>query len=132
MLKSKAKFPLHSAIKLKREDVVFLFLIEFNSELNTKLNETDDAGRLPLDLALELEEDGISRSLVEHKANLNQMNNDGSTLLHLCIARRDSKSAIFLLEAGAQVNLTTTHERQSPLHLLAASKNENDLIYWQI
>ena len=128
MLKSKAKFPLHAAIKLKREDVVFLFLIEFNSELNTKLNETDDAGRLPLDLALDLDEDGISRSLVEHKANLNQMNNEGNTLLHLSIGRRDSKSAMFLLEAGAQVNLTTTHERQSPLHLLAASKNENDLI----
>ena len=128
MLKSKAKFPLHAAIKLKREDVVFLFLIEFNSELNTKLNETDDAGRLPLDLALELEEDGISRSLVEHKANLNQMNNEGNTLLHLSIGRRDSKSAMFLLEAGAQVNLTKTQERQSPLHLLAANNNENDLV----
>ena len=49
------------------------FLIEFNSELSMKLNETDDAGRLPLDLSLELEEDGISRSLVEHKANINQV-----------------------------------------------------------
>lgn len=28
MLKSKTKFPLHSAIRLKREDVVFLCLVE--------------------------------------------------------------------------------------------------------
>ena len=128
MLKSKAKFPLHSAIRLKREDVVFLYLIEFNSELSVKLNETDDSGRLPLDLSLELDEDGISRSLVEHKTNINQMNKEGETLLHLSVSRTDTKSALFLLEAGAQVNLTSTNERLAPLHLIAASKNENNLI----
>ena len=120
MLKSKAKHPLHSAIRLKREDVVFLYLIEFNSELSVKLNELDISGRLPLDLALELEEDGIARSLVEHRANINQMNGEGETLLHLAIARRDTKSSLFLLESGAQVNLTTVTDRLAPLHLLAA------------
>jgi len=128
MLKSKAKHPLHSAIRLKREDVVFLYLIEFNSELSIKLNETDDAGRLPLDLSLELEEDGISRSLVEHKANINQMTSNGSPLLHLSIMRSDTKSSLFLLGSGAQVNLTSSQERSSPLHLLAASNNEDNLI----
>ena len=128
MLKSKAQFPLHSAIRLKREDVVFLYLIEFNSDLSVKLNEVDSDGRLPLDLSLELEEDGISRSLVEHKANINQMDTAGKTILHLTIERRDSKSALFLLEAGAQVNVTTANDRLSPLHLLAAGNNENNLI----
>ena len=128
MLKSKARFPLHAAINLKREDVVFLFLIEFNSELSIKLNETDDAGRLPLDISLELDEEGISRSLVEHKANLNQMNEAGLTLLHLAISRTDTKAAMFLLEAGAGVNLTTTADRLSALHMLAGSSNQNDLM----
>ena len=76
---------------------MFLFLIEFNSELNTKLNETDDAGRLPLDLALGLEEDGISRSLVEHKANLNQMNNEGNTLetpCYICPSEEETPSQL--------------------------------------
>ena len=121
MLKSKAKHPLHTAVRLKREDVVFLYLIEFNSELDTKLNEVDTEGRLPLDLALELKEDGIARSLVEHKVNINQMNCEGETLLHLTISRRDTQSALFLLEAGAQVNLMTVSERLGPLHLLAST-----------
>jgi hypothetical protein len=33
MFKAKTKFPLHSAVRLKREDVVFLFLIEYNQEV---------------------------------------------------------------------------------------------------
>ena len=128
MLKSKASYPLHSAIKLKREDVVFLYLIEFNSELSVKLNEVDSEGRLPLDLSLELQEDGISRSLVEHKANINQVDSQGMTILHLAIQRKDSKSALFLLEAGAQVNLTTASDRQSPLHMLALGDNDNNML----
>jgi hypothetical protein len=34
MFKTKTKFPLHSAIRLQREDVVFLYLIEFNQQVN--------------------------------------------------------------------------------------------------
>lgn len=34
MFKTKTKYPLHSAIRLKREDVVFLYLIEFNQQVN--------------------------------------------------------------------------------------------------
>ena len=34
MFKSKTRFPLHAAIRLLREDVVFLFLIEFNSQVS--------------------------------------------------------------------------------------------------
>ena len=33
MFKTKTKYPLHSAIRLKREDVVFLYLIEFNQQV---------------------------------------------------------------------------------------------------
>jgi hypothetical protein len=33
MLQSRAKYPLHSAIRLRREDVVFLYLIEHDAEV---------------------------------------------------------------------------------------------------
>ena len=33
MFKSKSGFPLHLAVRHHREDVVFLFLIEFNSQV---------------------------------------------------------------------------------------------------
>lgn len=36
MFKSKSGFPLHLAVRHHREDVVFLFLIEFNSQVKTK------------------------------------------------------------------------------------------------
>ena len=35
MFKTKTKYPLHSAIRLKREDVVFLYLIEFNQQVSS-------------------------------------------------------------------------------------------------
>jgi len=34
MLKSKSSWPLHKAIHAKREDVVFLYLIEFNNQVH--------------------------------------------------------------------------------------------------
>ncbi len=37
MFKAKTRFPLHSAIRLRREDVVFLYLIEFNQQVRSQL-----------------------------------------------------------------------------------------------
>lgn len=34
MIKSKTEFPLHKAIKVEREDVVFLYLIEMDSQVS--------------------------------------------------------------------------------------------------
>lgn len=33
MLCSKCEFPLHAAVSLKREDIVFLYLIEFDAQV---------------------------------------------------------------------------------------------------
>lgn len=33
LLKSKSEYPLHSAVRLQREDVVFLYLVEHNAEV---------------------------------------------------------------------------------------------------
>jgi len=121
MLKKRAKFPLHSAIELKREDVVFLYLIEFNSELTQRINEVNEQGRLPLDLALESGQYGIASSLVDHQVNLNELDRNGWSSLHLAIDRGDSEACDFLLKKGTQVNLPTQGERNTPLHLIAAS-----------
>lgn len=34
MIKSKTEYPLHKAIKVEREDVVFLYLIEMDSQVS--------------------------------------------------------------------------------------------------
>ena len=44
MLKRKSEFPLHRAIQAEREDVVFLYLIEFNSSLDIRINQPNDQG----------------------------------------------------------------------------------------
>lgn len=35
MIKSKTEYPLHKAIKVEREDVVFLYLIEMDSQVSS-------------------------------------------------------------------------------------------------
>lgn len=37
MIKSKTEYPLHKAIKIEREDVVFLYLIEMDSQVSVLL-----------------------------------------------------------------------------------------------
>ena len=48
MLKRKSEFPLHRAIQAEREDVVFLYLIEFNSSLDIRINQPNDQGIIKL------------------------------------------------------------------------------------
>jgi hypothetical protein len=38
-LKGKKKYPLHAAVSHGREDVVFLYLVEFESQLPSLMNE---------------------------------------------------------------------------------------------
>lgn len=46
MFKSKSGFPLHLAVRHHREDVVFLFLIEFNPQVISMLeNKISSSGK---------------------------------------------------------------------------------------
>ncbi|KAG1657884.1 Rabankyrin-5 [Nymphon striatum] len=113
------EYPLHSAVKLHREDVVFLYLIECTAELPFKLNEQDSEGNLPLDLALKDKQDSIAKSLLNHGVNVNATDNRGRSLLHKSIERFDKYSSLFLIENGASVNCCTPIDNESPLHILA-------------
>jgi hypothetical protein len=104
MFKSKTEYPLHTAIRIKREDVLFLYLIEFDSQLVIKLNEIDRLGDLPLDLALKTKQEDIAKTLVSHKANVSATDNKGRTLLHRAIERDDEFSAEFLIKNNASIN----------------------------
>jgi hypothetical protein len=107
MFKSKTNFPLHAAIKAKREDVLFLYLIEndavvsgiyfelkqsllnclFLNKIQTKLNEVDEKLDLPLDIALRTKQESIARNLVRSRADVNKTDADGCSLLHKAISR---------------------------------------------
>ncbi|XP_053209790.1 rabankyrin-5-like [Panonychus citri] len=122
MFKAKTRFPLHQAIKIKREDVVFLYLIEYNSQLFTKINEADESGEIPLNLALKSGQIDIAKTLLLHQANINAVDDNSRTLLHRAIDRDDGESINFLLDSGASVHIASTREKQTPLHLLCSKK----------
>ncbi|XP_059511180.1 rabankyrin-5 [Stegostoma tigrinum] len=119
MIKSKTEYPLHKAIKVEREDVVFLYLIAMDSQLPGKLNELDDNGDLALDLALSRQLESIATTLVNNKADVDMVDKNGWSLLHKAIQRGDEFSASFLIRNGARVNAATYGEQETPLHLVA-------------
>ena len=67
----------------------------FSFQLSIKLNEEDDHGILPLDLALKSKQEDLARNLVEHNVNIDQVDSNGSSLLHLAIDRGESNFRLF-------------------------------------
>ncbi|XP_043244281.1 rabankyrin-5-like [Amphibalanus amphitrite] len=126
MFKSKTRYPLHAAIRLLREDVVFLFLIEFNAQLPARLNEPDDRDNLPLDLALRLDQAAICETLLKHRVDVNAADGQGRCLLHKAILRDDESSALFLVDHGAAVDGAVPVSGDTPLHLLATGGPQDE------
>uniref|UniRef100_A0A8C2ZT29 Ankyrin repeat and FYVE domain containing 1 n=1 Tax=Cyclopterus lumpus TaxID=8103 RepID=A0A8C2ZT29_CYCLU len=120
MIKSKTEYPLHKAIKVEREDVVFLYLIEMDSQLPGKLNELDNNGDLALDLALARKLESIATTLVNNKADVDMVDQSGWSLLHKAIQRGDEFASIFLIRHSAQVNAATVGAVETPLHLVCS------------
>uniref|UniRef100_A0A8C9XAB3 Ankyrin repeat and FYVE domain containing 1 n=1 Tax=Sander lucioperca TaxID=283035 RepID=A0A8C9XAB3_SANLU len=120
MIKSKTEYPLHKAIKVEREDVVFLYLIEMDSQLPAKLNELDNNGDLALDLALARKLESIATTLVNNKADVDMVDQSGWSLLHKAIQRGDEFASIFLIRHSAQVNAATVGAVETPLHLVCS------------
>ncbi|KAL5017224.1 hypothetical protein ScPMuIL_006813 [Solemya velum] len=119
MFKTKTEYPLHTAIRIRREDVVFLFLMENDSQLSVKVNEIDNQGDLPLDLVLSTKQEGLARTLLDQKADVNRKDNSGKSLLHKAIKRGDEFAAAFLIQNSADVNMCTHLDKETPLHLVA-------------
>ncbi|KAH8039921.1 hypothetical protein HPB51_009177 [Rhipicephalus microplus] len=126
MFKAKTRYPLHTAIRTHREDVVFLYLIEFDSLLPGKLNELDDTGQLPLDLALSSRQEGIASTLLNHRADVNATDFKGHTLLHKAIERGDEFSALFLVEHNASVELAVPLKKETALHMVAGFEGSRE------
>lgn len=51
------------------------------------MNELDDKGELALELALKTKQDSMAENLVRHKADINHIDAENRTLLHLAIKR---------------------------------------------
>ena len=126
LFKQKTKYSLHQAIRMKREDVLFLYLCDNDADLDERVNEIDDQNELGLELALKTKQDSMAENLVRHKADINHINNRNQTLLHLAIKRGDEHSATFLIKHSCLLDHQTDIEYETPLHLLS-SLNSNEL-----
>jgi ankyrin repeat protein len=73
-IKLKTKFPLHTAIRFGREDIIFLYMIDHDSDMAARINEVDalcfsnfqldETSSLPLHLAIVDGHEGIANTLV--------------------------------------------------------------------
>ena len=59
--------------------------------MQTRVNELDDHGELPLELALKTKQDSMAENLVRHQADINHIDMENRTLLHLAIKRGTRK-----------------------------------------
>lgn len=91
-------------------------------QLPQKLNEFDNEGNIPLNLALLSRNEGIANTLVSHSCDLDLVDPSGNSLLHLAIMRGDTFSASFLIKNGANTILARKESQETPLHLVASYK----------
>ncbi len=52
-----------------------------------RLNEPDDRGALPLDLALSSGQEALANTLLEHRADVNARDGQGRRLIHIAVER---------------------------------------------
>lgn len=86
-----------------------------------KLNEVDENGNLPIELALLKCNESIATKLVESGCSLDMPDGDGRCLLHKAVSRGDEFAACFLIDHGADVHKTIASTKETALHLAAAS-----------
>ncbi|XP_076244386.1 rabankyrin-5 isoform X2 [Calliopsis andreniformis] len=145
LLQTKSKHPLHAAVRLMREDVVFLYLVENNSQLPKAVNSLDHKGELPLEVALKSRQPSLARILVQHGADLNAKDLKGLSLLQAAVFQGDFYTAEFIIDQlesrgdtqqlCESVSIRNAHEGKyseelegcTVLHLVTKHKSENML-----
>ncbi|XP_050746200.1 rabankyrin-5 isoform X2 [Drosophila biarmipes] len=106
MLKNKTKYPLHSAVRLLREDVVYLCI-----------QENSDA------MALSAKSYKIAQTLVKNgMANINAVDIEGLPLLIAALKNNDVFSAHFLLDQNCLVDLSSKTSSDTALHVICNYK----------
>lgn len=87
---------LNNSVECIREFIKYRDCVNFNAR--------DANGDTPISLALNEGYNGLVPILIEGKADVNVRNGKDFTLLHQAILKEDSKTAIFLLDNGADIN----------------------------
>ncbi|KAF2033169.1 ankyrin [Setomelanomma holmii] len=103
------RYPLHSAVKANRIDLVDEFLLQ-----RADVHCTDRDGRTPLFVAAEKGFWEIADALLRRGAKVNSMDSEGNTVLHAAAAGGSKRIVATLLRAGAKANIQNKKD-QTPL-----------------
>uniref|UniRef100_A0A0N4ZNH2 Ankyrin n=1 Tax=Parastrongyloides trichosuri TaxID=131310 RepID=A0A0N4ZNH2_PARTI len=131
MVKGHSNSVLSSIIKLEREDVLFLFLIENGQQLEKVTNEYTDNDDLPLGLALKSHQFSIAKTLVENKANVNARYKNGKYLLFEAIENDNIKAVEFLVSHNVNLGVVHPETNETLLHTFAGSTSMTEgMLTW--
>ncbi|CEF65443.1 BTB/POZ-like domain and FYVE zinc finger domain and Ankyrin repeat and Zinc finger, FYVE/PHD-type domain and BTB/POZ fold domain and BTB/POZ domain and Zinc finger, RING/FYVE/PHD-type domain and Zinc finger, FYVE-related domain and Ankyrin repeat-containing domain-containing protein [Strongyloides ratti] len=131
MVKGHSSSVLSSIIRLQREDVLFLFLIENGQELEKVINEYTDKDELPLGLALKSKQFSMAKTLVENKCNINATYKDGKYLLFEAIEDDNIEAVEFLVSHGVHLGAVQPETNETLLHTFASSTSMTDgMLKW--
>ncbi|XP_014670719.1 PREDICTED: rabankyrin-5-like [Priapulus caudatus] len=148
MFKSKSEFPLHTAIRALREDVVFLYLVENNAEVvegmccvaalllshNADPNVQDSMGRTALHCAVVTGNERVFSLLLENQSlNLELRNLDGFTPLWVALQQhcdyQEKSLSARLVARGSSTDAVCPKSGDSLLHLAARSGNGDAALF---
>lgn len=93
--------PLHYAVKNNAVSCIEMFI---KSSTEANFNARDINGETPISLALSEGFNDLVPVLIKGNADVNVRNGKDFTLLHQAILKEDAKTALFLLENGADMN----------------------------
>jgi ankyrin repeat protein len=82
------KFNLYNIVFTVVHDALQPF---FQFQLSPRVNSFDDRNQLPLDIALSSQQEALAKTLLEHKANVDQADSVDDTLLHKAVRRGKNK-----------------------------------------
>jgi ankyrin repeat protein len=120
------RYPLHSAVKANRVDIVDEFLLQ-----RADINCVDLEGRSPLFIAAEKGFWEIANVLLGRGAKNDLKDNEGNTVLHLAATGGSKTIVLALLRAGAKANVENT-KKQTPLACVSEtldSKEKDKIVH---
>jgi ankyrin repeat protein len=122
----------HATIRLKRSDVMLLFLSQHEGSVEERVNEADEVDNRPLDLALNSRLFETAKILCDHGADVNRIDNRGKAFIAKAIEAGNVQACEFLVENGAQINyVNETTGETTLIHTLAKSSAvQNDIEEW--
>uniref|UniRef100_A0AC35TXH5 FYVE-type domain-containing protein n=1 Tax=Rhabditophanes sp. KR3021 TaxID=114890 RepID=A0AC35TXH5_9BILA len=131
LLKGHSTSVLASIIRLQRQDVLFLFLLENGNRLKEVINAFTEKNDLPLGLALNSRQFEMAKELVKNEANVNACYKDGKFLLFEAIEKDNIEGVEFLVANGVFLGAVQPETNFTLLHTFASStKMTDNMVEW--